>query len=539
MADYISTLTGVQMDAALIDMAEHNSEAYAVGERNGIAVTTDDVTYHNNARYYAQQAQSIAPASVTEAVRWDVAQTALTDANKEMARSNIDAGKNGAWTNPNLLDNPFFQVNQRSATTITGSSSGVFSVDRWRLYGSITSLTVTNDGVQVNSASNGLLQRFDDNIGAYLNGKTVTVSAMDKDGNIASKSLTYSNASMQNTGTLTLGNKTCTIYLGLISSYQAFSITTGSYTIDLRAVKLELGSTSTLANDVPPDYGEELTRCIYSKADTTDTYANSGFGRTNPNLLDNPWFTINQRGQSSYTTASFGVDRWTFSGSDSNHTITINADKSVTINGLFYQKKEYYLQVGEAVTISYMTADGNIVSRTGTIPASQGFAVGSSDFGLYWRTTGVADFQIWATNLKLRAVKLEKGTVSTLANDVPPDYGEELAKCQRYFVRIKGNTPYYPFGIGFAMAQNSAAILVPLPVPMRGTTLTLSTSGAKSILCNGASGYDVSSITYYDHGGGHARLNVTPSSNSLTIGAVCLLQAKNATASYIDLSADL
>ena len=128
MADYISTLTGVQMDAALIDMAEHNSEAYAVGERNGIAVTTDDVTYHNNARYYAQQAQSIAPASVTEAVRWDVAQTALTDANKEMARSNIDAGKNGAWTNPNLLDNPFFQVNQRSATTITGSSSGVIVI---------------------------------------------------------------------------------------------------------------------------------------------------------------------------------------------------------------------------------------------------------------------------------------------------------------------------------------------------------------------------------------------------------------------------
>ena len=108
MADYISTLSGVQMDAALMDMAEHNSEAYAVGERNGNPVGADDVTYHNNARYYAQQAQSIAPASVTEAVRWDIAQTALTDANKAQARTNIDAGKNGAWSNRNLLDNAYF-----------------------------------------------------------------------------------------------------------------------------------------------------------------------------------------------------------------------------------------------------------------------------------------------------------------------------------------------------------------------------------------------------------------------------------------------
>ena len=59
MADYISTLTGVQMDSALLDMAEHKSEAWAVGERNGVAVPSGDATYQNNARYYAQQAQSI------------------------------------------------------------------------------------------------------------------------------------------------------------------------------------------------------------------------------------------------------------------------------------------------------------------------------------------------------------------------------------------------------------------------------------------------------------------------------------------------
>lgn len=53
MADYRSSLSGVQMDNALMDMAEHNSEAFAVGERNGVPVGADDVTYHNNSKYWA------------------------------------------------------------------------------------------------------------------------------------------------------------------------------------------------------------------------------------------------------------------------------------------------------------------------------------------------------------------------------------------------------------------------------------------------------------------------------------------------------
>jgi len=57
MADYTSTLTGAQMDAALEDMAEHDSEAWAVGERNGTAVTSEDETYQNNSKYFKEQAE--------------------------------------------------------------------------------------------------------------------------------------------------------------------------------------------------------------------------------------------------------------------------------------------------------------------------------------------------------------------------------------------------------------------------------------------------------------------------------------------------
>lgn len=90
MADYISTLTGAQMDAALTDMAQHDSEAWAVGERDGIVVQSGDPAYQNNAKYYAELASNVITGDVTNAVRWDVAQS-LTDANKTQARTNIGA----------------------------------------------------------------------------------------------------------------------------------------------------------------------------------------------------------------------------------------------------------------------------------------------------------------------------------------------------------------------------------------------------------------------------------------------------------------
>lgn len=250
MADYISTLTGVQMDAALIDMAEHNSEAWAVGERNGTDVNPDDVTYHNNARYYAQQAQSIAPASVTEAVRWDIAQTALTDANKEMARANIDAGKNGAWTNPNLLDNPWFTVNQRSAATLP---VGGYGVDRWK-GGSSGSVTVASGGLQFVGKGNAY-QIPPSGFWDSMTGKTVTASLLFSDGTVQGGSgVIGSGVTEFGTYNDVRISKSSSNNFNLESNSDANCI--------VRAVKLELGSVSTLANDTPPDYGTELLKCL-------------------------------------------------------------------------------------------------------------------------------------------------------------------------------------------------------------------------------------------------------------------------------------
>lgn len=43
--------------------SEENAEAWAVGERDGVPVTSEDETYHNNSKWYAQQADDSADAA--------------------------------------------------------------------------------------------------------------------------------------------------------------------------------------------------------------------------------------------------------------------------------------------------------------------------------------------------------------------------------------------------------------------------------------------------------------------------------------------
>ena len=51
----------------IIDGYEEDSEAYAVGKRNGTDVSSDDPTYHNNSKYYAEQAGGSATAAAGSA----------------------------------------------------------------------------------------------------------------------------------------------------------------------------------------------------------------------------------------------------------------------------------------------------------------------------------------------------------------------------------------------------------------------------------------------------------------------------------------
>lgn len=267
MADYISTLTGQEIDAALQDMAMHNSEAYAIGERAGVIVTSGDPCYQNNAKYYCAQAQSIAPASVTEAVRWDIAQTALNEAQRAQARANIDAGKNGAWVNPNLLDNAWFAgggglgvlpINQRGRTTY--SSEG-YAIDRWALWNNAGTLTFSTG--YMTFAAGGANAYLQQKLETPIEG-TYTLSAIVS--GTGQCRLYFADANFT-----TLASQTYSISGETIISLVFRTEDTPIGGIRLRVdannsvnwivAKLEAEDLSTIDNEVAPNYTLELLKC--------------------------------------------------------------------------------------------------------------------------------------------------------------------------------------------------------------------------------------------------------------------------------------
>ena len=139
---------------------------------------------------------------------------------------------------------------------------------------------------------------------------------------------------------------------------------------------------------------------------------------------------------------------------------------------------------------------------------------------------------------KIKAMKLELGSVSTLAQDTAPNYQQELAKCQRYFQRIKrGSTYTNSIGFGFASSETLARIFIPLPVEMRATpTATISSLSHYRVVGNGGvQTPSAISVTSKETNG----VNVNCTGTSLTTNQIYNLNDSGDETSYIDLSADL
>ena len=217
------------------------------------------------------------------------------------------------------------------------------------------------------------------------------------------------------------------------------------------------------------------------------------------NLLDNAYFIgggtgygvfpVNQRGDTNgYVGMKYGIDRWWMSAAGG--TVTPLADglelKYTGTNcGLYQFFMDGVIIPGNQYTGSLLFSDGTIL--TGTAVASE-----DGSYTEFSRNTKIAlgirkftkdSVQRWCFvfanittgTIKVIAAKLELGTQQTLArqvngawvlNDAPPDYGEELAKCQRYLQIIKGGQNAFVLGSGFMNTKTEARFTVPLTVPM-------------------------------------------------------------------------
>lgn len=269
----------------------------------------------------------------------------------------------------------------------------------------------------------------------------------------------------------------------------------------------------------------------------------------NPNLLDNWYFgnPVNQRGQTSYTGVGYTIDRWkTYAGG----TIVLSDGHLILTEVVdFGQQLELYrVPVDSPVTFSALT-------DTGLVWSTHKFA-GDTNETWYenlgngitlnmiynWSGTGTVLVALQTQAANIRAVGLELGSQQTLAhqengewvlNEIPK-FGDQLAECQRFFVRIGSDSAYRIVGTGTAYGNSNCGILVPLPVEMRTIPavsivgqLTLRNKAGSEVVCSGVALDIIGAATAY--------LNCTAS--GLTLGAS--YDAYLAPGSYLSLSADL
>ena len=176
-------------------------------------------------------------------------------------------------------------------------------------------------------------------------------------------------------------------------------------------------------------------------------------GLSNPNLLINPDFRVNQRGQAEYT-SGYTVDRWYSPGKCSAAPISggVKLTSTVTASSTthaFWQDFEFPLPPGKytlslkaadvtgvwAARIRTVTAAGDYVDSYYTLALREGVNKVSVDLpdGEYISAVSIGFNKGTeaGNSLKLAWAKLEGGSLATPF--VPPDPATELAKCQRYY----------------------------------------------------------------------------------------------------------
>lgn len=151
---------------------------------------------------------------------------------------------------------------------------------------------------------------------------------------------------------------------------------------------------------------------------------------SNPNLLINPDFKINQRGQTEYTSDGYTVDRWRVI----NGNATVLDSGGVTIHSAssggtwFTQKFEKELEgvFTLSVKVSSISGKVNLTNSSNSVIITSA--------GIYSVTlSNLSEFNMFietGTSVTFEWAKLEKGSIATPF--VAPNPTEELAKCKRY-----------------------------------------------------------------------------------------------------------
>lgn len=278
------------------------------------------------------------------------------------------------------------------------------------------------------------------------------------------------------------------------------------------------------------------------------------------NLLINPFFKVNQRGNITYTSSGYCVDNWEITYKDTgNYGVTVHDDYIMLSAGQERETRvDQFIEdadavFGKTVTGSALLEDGTLRTGSAVFQKSSG---GYTTETIYTDTTFSFLLQSGPSmnalvrlvvkegkSVGVRAVKLEFGNTQTLAYQ--DDSGAwqlleqpdplELLKCQRYCLVISPNTSYGPAGNGMVQTTSSAKIVIPTPVSLR-INPSLMFSGSWQLLANGLS-QDITNMSVAGSSPNTVQLDVA--SSGLVVGQGVVMRAKGDLNAKIILSADL
>lgn len=160
------------------------------------------------------------------------------------------------FSNPNLLINPDFKINQRGSANYTGNG---YTVDRWK----ITNGTVKpqSNGITVTLNNKGqLIQTFENTLsGTYT--ATIKVTSITGDCVLF---LGQHSVQLNKAGVFSITEN------GSINGVSLYKSTAGTCTINIEWIKLEQGPTATAF--VEPNISDELDKCLrYFESGSLDT----------------------------------------------------------------------------------------------------------------------------------------------------------------------------------------------------------------------------------------------------------------------------
>lgn len=188
-------------------------------------------------------------------------------------------------------------------------------------------------------------------------------------------------------------------------------------------------------------------------------------GGVNRNLLDNWYFVgggsqlgygvfpVNQRGQTSYSTTGYCIDRWKLTSGS----VTLSSS-GITLNGTVVQILPK--SIGLPVVASALLSDGTMITPT--------------------YNDSTKTFTLTASNKTIVAVKLEIGDTQTLAHEENgvwvvkeiPDFDEELSKCQKYLRVASWDTSAWTTGYGYGANATTINIFFPFDGMVANPTIS-------------------------------------------------------------------